>query len=267
MNKKLIEFSHINFGYKKDNPILYDVSFSINENEHICIVGPNGCGKSTLGKLIVGLLKPQSGSIIFKDKEVNKFNINELRSCSGAIFENPDNQFIGLSVQDDIAFGLENQRVLHKDMQPKIDEIAKFVGISDILTQSVKNLSGGQKQLVAIASILVMNPKLIVFDEVTSMMDASAKNKIDKLILSLKTKKKTIVTITHNMDDAMKADRIIVMDQGRIICIDKPNKVFANPLLNTLSLDKPFIYRLADQLHVAPTNGLAKLVKEIKNEK
>ncbi|MBQ0045351.1 MAG: ATP-binding cassette domain-containing protein, partial [Mycoplasma sp.] len=161
----LIELKNVCFGYEPKQRILSNVSFSIRKNEHVCIVGSNGCGKSTLVKILAGLFKPSSGTILFKNKIVTKQNVKSLKKASGIIFENPDNQFIGLTVQDDIAFGLENQCVERNKMQPIINKVAKYVGVFDLLKSSPKQLSGGQKQLVAIASVLATGPEFIIFDE------------------------------------------------------------------------------------------------------
>ncbi|MCQ3915600.1 MAG: energy-coupling factor transporter ATPase [Mycoplasmoidaceae bacterium] len=248
--KTLIKFDKINFGYEKNKPILSDVSFSILENEYVCIIGANGCGKSTVAKIIAGLLKPWNGSLIFNDEIVTKKNVKNLKQKTGIIFENPSNQFIGLSVEDDIAFGLENQCVDRLKMQDIIDTTSKYVGTHELLKASVHSLSGGQQQLVAITSILAMNPDLIVFDEATSMLDGKSKSKINELILSLKNDKhKTIVSITHDMDEAAKADKIIVMSKGKVAMIGSPNQIFNDPKLESLSLDKPFAYKLDQRIN------------------
>lgn len=244
-SKTLIRFDKVSFGYEPKKLILSNVSFSIEKNEHVCIIGANGCGKSTVAKMLVGLFKPRSGSIIFNNKVIDKTNVRTLKNQTGIVFENPDNQFIGLTAQDDIAFGLENQCVPHNKMQTIINNVAKYVDVIDLLKSSVKDLSGGQKQLVAIASVLAMNPELIVFDEATSMLDAQAKNKINNLISSLLTKKhKTIVTITHDMDEAAKADKIIVMSKSKVAMVGSPKQIFSSNKLKGLSLDKPIAYKL-----------------------
>lgn len=245
----LIQFEKVNFGYEPQKPILKGVSFSIKKNEYVCVVGANACGKSTLVKLMVGLFKPHSGSIIFKGKTITKENVKDLKYASGIVFENPDNQFIGLTVQDEIAFGLENRCVPRNQMQSIIEKTASLVGISNLLKAGTKNLSGGEKQLVALASVLATNPELIIFDEATSMLDTDNKNKINNLILSLNKKyKKTIVRITHDMEEANKADKIIVVNNGRIVLTGTPKEIFNSKQLKSLSLDKPFVYKLQDKL-------------------
>lgn len=247
-NNTLIQFENIVFGYDNKNIILNDVSFNLKRHEYVCIIGANGCGKSTLSKVLVGLLKPKSGNIIFDGETINKKNVSLLRRESGIILENPDNQFIGLSVEDDIAFGLENQCMPRDLIKTTIDETSKFVGIYDLLKASPLSLSGGQKQLVAIASVLAMKPELIVFDEATSMLDAKSKHLINDLMLTLK-KSKTIVSITHDMDEAARADRILVMNKGKIVLSGTPKEIFNNPMLSQLSLDKPFEYKLNQEIN------------------
>lgn len=263
----ILEFKNVSFGYEPKTTILSNISFSLNEKEHICIIGANGCGKSTLVKLVVGLFKPRSGSIYFKSKLVDKNNVNDLKKACGIIFENPDNQFIGLSVQDDIAFGLENKCVPREKMQPIIDKVAKYTGITEYLKSSTKDLSGGQKQLVALSSILALNPQIIVFDEVTCMLDSKSKNKVNNILSSLKTNQnKTIITITHDMDEAAKADRVIVMNGGKIVMVGKPQQIFSSSKLNSLSIDKPFVWKLANRFNSKNLN-LDQVVKDINNEK
>ena len=245
----LIALDKVDFGYEPKKPILHDVSFSINKNEHVCIIGANGCGKSTLVKLIVGLFKPHTGNIYFNNELINNTNVQKLKNATGIVFENPDNQFIGLTVQDEIAFGLENHCVPREKMQAIINTVAKYVGITNLLPSATKNLSGGEKQLVAIASVLATNPQLIIFDEVTSMLDARAKNKINNLKdLLVKNKHKTVISITHDMDEAAEADRIIVLNKGRVVLDGKPEQIFNSKKLLSLSLDKPFDYKIAQKI-------------------
>lgn len=257
--KEIIKFENVNFSFSKGLPVLNNVSFSIFENEHLCIIGPNGCGKSTLAKLLVGLFKPQSGSIYFNGTKLDFKNIQTLKQSCGLIFENPENQFIGLSLADDIAFGLENTLVPHDQMQAKINEVAEICGISDLLTHSVKQLSGGQKQLASIASVLGTDPKIIVFDEVSCMLDSNSKKKVDKLLLSLKTNQhKTLITVTHDMEEANNADRVLVLSEGQVKAIGTPSEIFSR---NDLEIGKPFTYRLADCLKLSSVSDLDKYEK------
>ena len=266
-NKAILKFKNVSFGYKPKQLVLSNISFSIFENEHIAIIGSNASGKSTLGKVIAGLFKPLSGSIYFKGEQISKENVTKLKQSIGIVFENPDSQFIGITVQDDIAFGLENQMVPHAEMQKIINTCAKYTGIFDLLKFSPFNLSGGQKQLAAITSVIAMKPEIIVFDEVTNMLDNKSKQQINSLINLLKNKHhKTIISITHDMDEALRADRIIVMNKGKIVLIDTPSKVFSKNIEYFL-LDKPFTFKLSKELGLKPTTNLNKLVEEIIHEK
>lgn len=262
-----LKFNKVCFGYKPKQLILNDISFSIEKGQHICIIGPNGCGKSTLAKLIVGLFKPHTGQIIFKNKIIDNTNIQDLKHSMGIVFEDTSNQFICLTVQDEIAFGLENKQVPRNQMQSIIDKTARDVGIDGLLKSGTKDLSGGQKQLVATASVLAMNPEVIVFDEVNSMLDAQSRHNMNNVIGHLKRLHKTIICVTHNMEETFQADKIIVLDEGRIVLQGKPLEVFTNPILNRLSIDKPFVLQLANKLKLKPTSDLNKLLKEIKYAK
>lgn len=246
----LLKFDKISFGYKKNKPIISEASFSIFKNEYVCIIGSNGCGKSTLIKILAGLLKPWSGSIIFNNELISKNNIKKLKDQVGIVFDNTENQFIGLSPEDDIAFGLENQCIDRKKMKTIIDNVSKYVGVYDLLKSDINNLSGGQKQLVAITSVLATNPQIIIFDEATSMLDNRSKIKINDLILSLKNNKhKTIINITHDMDEAIKADRIIVINEGKVALIGTPQQVLTNKKIESFFIDKPFVYKFNEMLN------------------
>ncbi len=268
--KKAIEFSHITFGYTPDMINLDDVSFTIFENEYVCIIGHNGSGKSTLSKVLTGLLKPQNGKIKLFDQEINQTNLKHLRDNVGIVFQNPDNQFIGLTPEDDIAFGLENRKVLPNRMKPIIKEVAKAVNITDLLKLDAQKLSGGQKQRVAIASVLAINPKIVIFDESTSMLDPKGKADLKELMLILKNKyHKTIVSITHDMEEVVNADKVIILKGGKLQRIGTPSEVFENEkFLKEIQLDIPFNLDLSKQLSemnskIKPTLRLENLIKQL----
>ncbi len=268
--KKIIEFNKINFGYEKNLPILKDVSFTINDGEYICIVGHNGCGKSTISKILIGLLKPWSGEIKLSDQIINQSNYHLLRENIGVIFQNPENQFVGLTVEDDIAFGLENKQIDPLEMKKIIADVSKLLKIDKLLKLGPQNLSGGEKQKVAIASILAMGPKIIVFDEATAMLDPKSKNEIKNLMLELKQKyHKTIISITHDMDEASKADKILLMNKGQVQDFASPLDIFKNVgKVKDAALDQPFILKLSMELnrinpHVVPTLNSKQLIKNI----
>ena len=221
-----IELKNIKFSYEEEINVLDDLSLTINEGEMVAILGHNGSGKSTLSKIIMGLLEPNSGSVIINDQEYTGDEFDKVRDKMGIIFQNPDNQFVGVTVQDDIAFGLENHNVPRLDMIQKINHYAKLVNMEDYLTYNPENLSGGQKQRVAIAGVLAMETEVIIFDEATSMLDPKGTNEIIDMIKKLKQEyDKTIITITHNLEEAVFADRVIVLNNGRIVLDGTPKEV------------------------------------------
>jgi energy-coupling factor transport system ATP-binding protein len=267
---KAVEFDNITFGYTNKVTNLDKVSFEIYENEYICIIGQNGSGKSTLSKILTGLLQPRSGTIRLFGQIVNKMNIKHLRDNIGIVFQNPDNQFIGLTAEDDIAFGLENRKVDPNRMSDIIHATAKMVNIEDLLQKEATSLSGGQKQRVAIASVLAINPKVIIFDESTSMLDPKAKRELKNLMLVLKNKfNKTVVSITHDMEEVTNADRVIIMNQGKLLKIGNPKEIFEDrSFLQNVALDVPFSLQLSKSLldlgvNIQPNLQINDLVEQI----
>ena len=255
MKNVIVQFKNVYFSYSNnDNYNLCDLSFDIYENEYICIIGHNGSGKSTISKILSGLLKPKSGQIFIKGIEVNNQNIVELKKNIGIIFQNPDNQFVGVTAEDDIAFGLENYLIKHENMQEIINESSKIINITPLLKKEVHFLSGGQKQKVAITSILALLPSVIIFDESTSMLDSKAKNELKKLMKFLqKDLNKTIISITHDMEELKNADRIFFMSSGKLIKVDKPiNLLFDTDFMKKNSLDVPFDIKI---LHLMKNKG------------
>lgn len=239
----IVEFKNVFFSYQNDNHYnLNDVSFTIKENEYLCIIGHNGSGKSTISKVLSGLLKPASGDIFIKGEKVTHNNIMRLKKNIGIIFQNPDNQFVGITAEDDIAFGLENYMIRNEKMQEIIETSAKIIDITPLLKKEVHALSGGQKQKVAITSILSLLPSVIIFDESTSMLDPRAKNELKALMYFLKTElNKTIISITHDMEELKQADRIIFMSKGQIIANDEPLKLlFDYQFMKEHALDVPY---------------------------
>ncbi len=246
-----IELKNITFSYDKINPVIEDVSFSIEKGTYTVILGHNGSGKSTLAKLITGLLLKDKGSVVVDGIELDEKNVYQIREKIGIVFQNPDNQFIGATVKDDIAFGLENHCVAHELMEDIIQEYAKKVGMNDYLDKEPSFLSGGQKQRVAIAGVLAMAPDIIIFDEATSMLDPKGKTEIKDLILKMNqiVPDITIVSITHDIEEALHADEIIVMNKGRIFAKGKPDYIFADrDALVQIDLDVPLLYRLKADL-------------------
>lgn len=266
-----LEISDVSFRYRENLPkALSNVSYKINHGEYVTIVGHNGSGKSTLSKIIIGVLKPKEGHIKIFGNEMTNKNITSVRQYLGIVFQNPDNQFIGSTVKDDIAFGLENRCLKQEDMQPIIDSAAKKVGMQDFLDHEPLMLSGGQKQRVAIASVLALSPEIIIFDEATSMLDPKGKKEVKKIMLELKeTRKKTIISITHDMDEIINADKVLVMNKGELVKAGTPEEILKNKeFIKSIHLDVPFVVNLHDEiskqgLKLEETLSLEKLVEEI----
>lgn len=245
-----IEVSHLSFAYTEEAETIKDVSFTIPKGSYTTIIGHNGSGKSTIAKLIIGLLGAKSGMIKILDQVVSPETIYELRSHVGIVFQNPDNQFIGSTVADDIAFGLENHCVPQEQMQDLIDKSATAVGMTDFLDAEPTHLSGGQKQRVAIAGILAMAPEIIIFDESTSMLDPQGKASINQEINHLhQSRDITILSITHDMEEVAQSEHVIVLNQGKIEMEGTPKEIFAHPdLLKNMQLDIPFALKFSKYL-------------------
>ena len=223
---KKIQVSHLSFGYDKEKKVIHDASFAIEAGSYTTIIGHNGSGKSTIAKLMIGLLESDSGVITVDDLELSEANIHEIRDRIGIVFQNPDNQFIGASVADDIAFGLENHQVPSEEMQDIIEEFADRVHMRKFLNSEPTKLSGGQKQRVAIAGVLAMKPQIIIFDEATSMLDPQGKAEINALIQDIHAKSNlTIISITHDIEEVAHSDHVIVLDQGNIVLDGTPEEV------------------------------------------
>ncbi len=252
-----IEAKHLSFSYTEESQTIQDVSFNIPTGSYTTIIGHNGSGKSTIAKLLIGLLKAKSGTISILEKELNPETVYELRSHVGIVFQNPDNQFIGSTVADDIAFGLENHNVPQKDMQALIEQAAASVGMSDFLDAEPTRLSGGQKQRVAIAGILAMAPDIIIFDESTSMLDPQGKASINEQIKCLHEEKEiTILSITHDMEEVAQSEHVIVMNEGKVEMEGKPNEIFSHKdLLEKMHLDVPFALKFSEQLQALGINN------------
>lgn len=241
----MIRVNDLDYSYSQQDHALKGISFEVKDQEWLSILGHNGSGKSTISKLLVGILAPQKGSIYYDDIDTEK-TVDKIRNRVGIVFQNPDNQFVGVNVKYDIAFGLENRCVPRSEMQKLIVEYATKVGMQDYLLREPQTLSGGQKQRVAIAGILALNTDVIILDEATSMLDPQGTREIIALIKELKEKyHKTIITITHDLDLARLSDRIIVMKEGNIIADDVPGKIFEqSDLLKSSKLDMPFNLKL-----------------------
>ena len=268
---KKIEVKGLSFSYNDGKQVIDNISFSIEESKHICLLGNNGSGKSTLSKLLMGLLYPNEGEIFIDGELLTSKNASLLRQKMALVFQNPDNQFVGATVEDDVAFGLENRLVEHDKMQPIIDKFLDLVGMSKFAKSEPSNLSGGQKQRVAIASALALSPEILILDEATSMLDPKGKREINQLINSLKKEnpKLTIISITHDVNEALYSDEVLIISSGKIIVGGNPEEFFKNKqLVNENKLDQPFIFKIKEGLQslgydVDSSNNIDDLVNVI----
>ena len=245
----IIEVKELSYSYDGKTNAVDGVSFDINKGDYVTIIGHNGSGKSTLAKLIAGLFEAKTGEITVDGYKLNSDNIQKIREKLGIVFQNPDNQFIGSTVKDDIAFGLENHQIESEKMQSIIEKYASQTGLSQYLEKEPTALSGGQKQRVAIAGVLAMHPDIIIFDEATSMLDPKGKEDIKALINTLhKNKDFTIISITHDIEEVLHSDDCIVMNKGKVFDHDKPEVIFADPdKLRKVDLDIPFNLKIVEE--------------------
>lgn len=259
----IIELNNIQFNYQPEDasPALKDVSFSIQQGEWVAIIGHNGSGKSTLAKTINGLLLPAAGTIKVGGKELNEANVWDIRRMVGMVFQNPDNQFVGSTVEDDVAFGLENQGIPRDEMVERVHDALERVRMLDFAKREPARLSGGQKQRVAIG-VVALRPDIIILDEATSMLDPEGRAEVIATIQKIKEESNlTVISITHDIDEAANANRILVMRQGQLTNEGTPEKIFsAGEALVEMGLDLPFPEKLKVALKergvVVPTNYL-----------
>lgn len=246
--KNIIEMENINFSYNK-NQIFKNLNLTFEKGSFTTIIGNNGSGKSTLIRLLIGLLVCE-GKININGLELNHDNLKKIISKIGVVFENPDDQFVAETVLDDIVFSLENMQVDKKEIDKRVKKISKFIGIEDILDKEPHNLSGGQKQLVALASALITDPDILILDEALTMIDPDTRIKIYKILEQInKVNKITIINVTHNMDEILYGDNLIVMDKGNIVLNGPKEFVFLEEkTFNKLGLKLPFIVELTTKL-------------------
>lgn len=245
-----IEVRNLSFSYDPRVRTIDHVSFDIPEGSYTTLIGHNGSGKSTIAKLLLGLLERAEGEIRIDGLDLTLENLREIRGKIGIVFQNPDNQFIGSTVRDDIAFGLENHCVPQEEMDGIIEKFAARVNMTEFLNSEPTKLSGGQKQRVAIAAVLAMRHKIIVFDEATSMLDPTGKREINALIKGLhKDKRLTVISITHDIEEVAQSDNVIVVNKGQIALVGTPKEVFRNEkLMESMQLDIPFVYKVRNAL-------------------
>jgi energy-coupling factor transport system ATP-binding protein len=252
--KEILSMDNVSYSYQLENEeskkAVDGVSFTVQDGEWIAIVGHNGSGKSTLAKLMIGLLFPDEGDVNVFIEKLSESNMWEIRSRMGIVFQNPDNQFVGSTVQDDVAFALENNGVPFEDMVIRVHDALAQVNMSDFLDQEPHHLSGGQKQRVAIAGALALQPQLLILDEATSMLDPQGRNEVIRVVEELKRKTGlTVISITHDLEEALLADRIIVMNRGQVLTVGTPEQVFARGVeLEAIGLDLPFAMKVSGLL-------------------
>lgn len=249
---KIIEVKDLTFKYNEDGKeILKNISFSVNAGEYIAIVGHNGSGKSTLAKQLNGILTPTSGQVLIDNLDTkDEKNSLDIKKRVGMVFQNPDNQIVATLVEEDVAFAPENLGIEREKLRGIVDNALKAVDMYEYRNRAPSNLSGGQKQRVAIAGILAMNPNCIVLDEATAMLDPKGREEVIDVIKNLNDKEnKTIINITHFMEEAAKADRIIVLNKGEILIDDKPKEVFKmDKKLKDIGLDIPQLTSFSNEL-------------------
>ncbi|AGR42456.1 cobalt ABC transporter ATP-binding subunit [Spiroplasma diminutum CUAS-1] len=266
-----LKLDNIKFRYREGHPFAVNgVSVEIKHGDYVAIIGHNGSGKSTLSKIIIGVLQPTVGSIEVYGNKVTRNNINMIRKFLGIVFQNPDNQFIGSTVRDDIAFGLENRRIAPSKMPDIILDSAKKVRMEEFLDHEPLMLSGGQKQRVAIASALALSPNILIFDEATSMLDPKGKTEVKEIMVQLKnTREKTIFSITHDMDEILNADKVMVMNKGQLVKFGSPKEILSEKeFLRSIHLDIPFVAQIEEALQnegikISGSANLEELVKNI----
>lgn len=247
----IIEVKDLKYKYDEadDHYTLNGVSFHVKQGEWLSIIGHNGSGKSTTVRLIDGLLEAESGDIIIAGDKLTVDNVWEKRRQIGMVFQNPDNQFVGATVEDDVAFGLENQGIPLEEMQERVHQALELVGMSDFKKREPARLSGGQKQRVAIAGVVALRPNIIILDEATSMLDPEGRLDLIRTVKDIKDHyDMTVISITHDLDEVALSDRVIVMKEGEVESVSRPEELFMRKDLQALDLNQPFTADLADQL-------------------
>lgn len=255
--ENIIEVNNLTYKYDQEdeNYTLKDVSFHVKQGEWLSIIGHNGSGKSTTVRLIDGLLEAESGEIYIAGDQLTAENVWEKRRYIGMVFQNPDNQFVGATVEDDVAFGLENQGVPLEEMRSRVQEALELVGMAQFKKREPARLSGGQKQRVAIAGVVALRPSIVILDEATSMLDPEGRLELIRIVKEIKEKHNmTVISITHDLDEVALSNRVIVMKNGQVESTSTPAELFMRDDLAELDLEQPFTANLAASLRQA---GLA----------
>lgn len=246
--EKIISVKNLNFSYG-DKKIFDDFSMEIKKGDYVTLIGPNGSGKSTLIRILLGFVKAD-GEIKIDDLEMSHQNVKKIISKIGVVFENPDNQFVAETVMDDIAFSLENMQINSKEIKKRIEEIGKYLEIEDIMTREPHTLSGGQKQLVSLASALVTEPEILILDEALTMVDLDIREKIYEILKKInKEMGITILNVTHEMEEILYGNTIIVINDGKLVISGSTKKVIKEEkIFNKLGLSLPFMAELSIKL-------------------
>ena len=249
--KSIIDVKNLSFRYKESQEYydVKDITFHVKRGEWLSIVGHNGSGKSTTVRLIDGLLEAESGEIVIDDQRLTEENVWNIRRQIGMVFQNPDNQFVGATVEDDVAFGLENQGLSRQEMKKRAEEALDLVGMLDFKKREPARLSGGQKQRVAIAGVVALRPAILILDEATSMLDPEGRRELIETVKEIrKDYDMTVISITHDLEEVAMSDRVLVMKKGLIESTNSPRELFSRNDLDQIGLDDPFSNQLKHSL-------------------
>ncbi|WP_261087121.1 energy-coupling factor ABC transporter ATP-binding protein [Streptococcus mitis] len=249
--KSIIDVKNLSFRYKESQEYydVKDITFHVKRGEWLSIVGHNGSGKSTTVRLIDGLLEAESGEIVIDGQRLTEENVWNIRRQIGMVFQNPDNQFVGATVEDDVAFGLENQGLSRQEMKKRVEEALDLVGMLDFKKREPARLSGGQKQRVAIAGVVALRPAILILDEATSMLDPEGRRELIETVKEIrKDYDMTVISITHDLEEVAMSDRVLVMQKGEIESTSSPRELFSRNDLDQIGLDDPFSNQLKHSL-------------------
>ena len=249
--KSIIDVKNLSFRYKESQEYydVKDITFHVKRGEWLSIVGHNGSGKSTTVRLIDGLFEAESGEIVINGQQLTEETVWSIRRQIGMVFQNPDNQFVGATVEDDVAFGLENQGLSRQEMKKRVEEALDLVGMLDFKKREPARLSGGQKQRVAIAGVVALRPAILILDEATSMLDPEGRRELIETVQGIrKDYDMTIISITHDLEEVAMSDRVLVMKKGAIESTSSPRELFSRNDLDQIGLDDPFSNQLKHSL-------------------
>ena len=249
--KSIIDVKNLSFRYKESQEYydVKDITFHVKRGEWLSIVGHNGSGKSTTVRLIDGLLEAESGEIVIDGQRLTEENVWNIRRQIGMVFQNPDNQFVGATVEDDVAFGLENQGLSRQEMKKRVEEALDLVGMLDFKKREPARLSGGQKQRVAIAGVVALRPAILILDEATSMLDPEGRRELIETVKGIrKDYDMTVISITHDLEEVAMSDCVLIMKKGSIESTSSPRELFSRNDLDQIGLDDPFANQLKHSL-------------------